>query len=349
MPVSRLLVASALCGAAACATAPPVAEAPPRAEAGLGAEELRSAWEDARRSEDFERAVALRQRLAALDPDDGARRLAVAAGLREVGHAATALALCVDLGDDPAVGGQARELEAALLAELGRPLEAAQRLEALAVEADDDARARALWEHAARLREDGGDLAGAVLALEQAFAGMELRPSEQRLLDRLRAYQTGVYRHPGDAAEVLRGHEDARLRRGAARYLAGLGGEVALAALTGALDDADVEVVLLAVDGLAAHGDALVLPELAEALDHADARVRLAATRAYAAMAADAGRAAAGPLVGRLDPSDRALFRAQCQALESLTGHVEAAPLNLDEDSRAALAEAWRAWWNGRR
>jgi len=219
---------------------------------------------------------------------------------------------------------------------------AAEIYQRLAESAEGSESARGYWERAARMAELGGDSARAVASLDQALSGLELRESEQRLLDRMRAYQAGEFRHAADAAEVIRGHQDPEMRLLAAGYLASEGGEEAFYALCDGLSDADPRVPLLALEALASVEDPFVLSAIEEAMDHPDRSVRMAATRSFGGLAE---RGDAQEVVDRLDPEDRALFRAQCQVLERLTGHVEPAPFDADLEARRVLADAWREWW----
>jgi hypothetical protein len=340
---------SSLCRAAAlalvllvsCSTSPPVVQPEPL-PAGLDESALQLAWEEASKAEDWQRAVAVRQRQAALAPEDALRRLAVARAMRRAEMFEAARREAESLVGDPLAGEGAQVLLAELGTSQGEFLLAAEIYQSLAESAAGSDAARGYWERAARMAELGGDSARAVASLDQALSGLELRDSEQRLLDRMRAFQAGEFRHAADAAEVIRAHQDPEMRLLAAGYLASEGGEEAFYALCDGLTDADPRVPLLALEALQAVQDPFVLRAIEEAMDHPDRSVRLAATRCFGELGQ---REDAQQIVERLDPEDRALFRAQCQVLERLTGHVEPAPFDADLEARTALADAWREWW----
>lgn len=326
----------------ACGGAPVQAEAA-HLPAGLDEPALRLAWESAVEAEDWVRAVAVRQRLAALDPRDGLRRLAVASALRQAGYDAVARREAEALLGD----ARAREGAQILLAELevaaGDYLAAADRYQALAEAASDPALARTHWERTARAAELGGDSGRAVAALDRALEGLALRDSEQRILDRMRAFQAGEFRHVADAGQVARGHREAAMRLLAVDYLIADGSEEADYALADVLGDPEPQIPLLALAALAGHQDPLVRSALQGALDHPSRDVRLVATEAFAR---EARSDDAGALIRRLDPEDRALFRVQCREIERLTGHAEGMPLDGGLEGRIAIAQAWREWWN---
>jgi tetratricopeptide (TPR) repeat protein len=303
---------------------------------------LQLAWEEASEAENWQRAVAVRQRQAALAPQDSLRRLAVARAMRRAGMLEAARREAESLVGDPLAGVEAQVLLAELGTSQGDFLLAAEIYQRLAENAAGSDAARGYWERAARMAELGGDSARAVASLDQALRGLELRESEQRLLDRMHAFQAGEFRHPADASEVIRGHQDPEMRLLAAKYLASKGGEEAFYALCDGLDDIDTRVPLLALEALASVDDPFVLSAVEDAMDHPDRSVRLAAVRCFGGLAERGG---ALQVVQRLDPEDRALFRAQCQILERLTGHIEPAPFDADLDARSALADAWREWW----
>jgi len=324
-----------------CSVTPPVVHPEPL-PAGLDEPALQLAWEEASKTEDWQRAVAVRQRQAALAPEDSLRRLAVARAMRRAEMFEAARREAESLVGDPLAGEGAQVLLAELGTSQGDFLLAAEIYQRLAENAAGSDAARGYWERAARMAELGGDSARAVASLDQALSGLELRESEQRLLDRMRAFQAGEFRHAADAAEVIRAHQDAEMRLLAAGYLASEGGEEAFYALCDGLSDADPRVPLLALDALKDVQDPFVLSAIEEAMDHQDRSVRLAATRCFGGLGQ---RDDARQVVERLDPEDRALFRAQCQVLERLTGHVEPAPFDADLDARVELADAWREWW----
>ncbi|MCH2101516.1 MAG: hypothetical protein MK209_06305 [Planctomycetes bacterium] len=314
-----------------------------RLPAGLNEAALRIAWESAVDAEDWARAVAVRQRLAALDPHDGLRRLAVASALRQAGHIEIARREAGALLSDAQVLDKAQVLLAELEADAGDFLAAADRYQTLAEAAGDSEQARMYWERTARVAELGGDSNRAVAALNRALAGLTLRDSERRLLDRMRAFQAGEFRHVADAAQVARDHRDAAMRLLAVDYLIADNGEEANYALADVLSDSEPEIPNLALAALAGSQDPLVRSAIEAALDHPAREVRLVATEAFAR---DASYGDAGALVRRLDPEDRALFRVQCREIERLTGRVEGLPLDGGLESRNAIASAWREWWN---
>lgn len=325
----------------ACSVTPPVVQPEPL-PAGLDESALQLAWEEASQAEDWQRAVAVRQRQAALAPEDALRRLAVARAMRRAEMFESARREAESLVGDPLAGEGAQVLLAELGTSQGDFLLAAEIYQRLAETADAAETARGYWERAARMAELGGDSARAVASLDQALSGLDLRESERRLLDRIRAFQAGEFRHAADAAEVIRAHSDPEMRLLAARYLASKGGEEAFYALCDGLADVDPRVPLLALESLASTQDPLILSAVEGAMDHADRSVRLAATRCFGGLGK---RQDAHQVLIRLDPEDRALFRAQCQVLEGLTGHFEPAPFDADLDARKLLADAWREWW----
>lgn len=327
----------------ACAVSP----APePVLPAGLDEAALRLAWEMAAEEGDWERVVAVRQRLAALEPGDVRRRLAVAQALRQAGYRNVARREAEVLLRDPRVAEGAAVLLAELDTAEGEFLLAAARYEALAEGALTEAAQRGYFERAARMAELGGDDARAVEALDRALNGMNLREGEQRVLDRLRAFHSGDFRHAGDAAEVVRRHPDASVRLLAVDYLLALEGEEALLGLADALFDPEPQVVLAALPGVEGQVNPFARAALAEAMDHPERSVRLAATRAFTT-GAEASELV--EVVNRLDPEDRQLFRLQCHFLETHSGNVLAAPLGGGLEARQALADAWQAWWNEQR
>jgi len=306
-------------------------------------DQLRSEWRDAIAEQDVVRAAAMRQRLAAFQPTDLSRRLAVADSLREAGLPAAALRVCDELIHDPALKVHAIQLKARVLADGGEALSAAEQLELLAGDLElPESERRSLWQSAAELREEGGDLAGAVRGMEQAFAGMEIRDEDQHLLDRLHAYQTGEFRRVGDAMGVLARHQDEEMRLAAAEYLCGFREQGVHLALADALSDASPAVVETALRHLIDSEEALARDAVVPVLDHPSAELRTLATRCLGQLGEDLD---AQLLVNRLDVEDRSLFRAQCAALERLTGEHFAAPLGAGLEEREAIAEAWRAWW----
>lgn len=326
----------------ACSGAP-VRAADPQLPPGLDESALRLAWESAVDADDWVRAVAVRQRLAALDPRDGLRRLAVASALIRAGYVEVARREAETLLSDGRAHVGAQVLLADLEIAAGDYCAAADRFQVLAETAGDATQARAYWERSARAAELGGDSGRAVAALGAALDGLALRDSEQRLLDRMRAFQAGEFRHVADAAQVARGHGEAAMRLLAVDYLIADGGEEADYALADVLRDPVPEIPMLALVALAGHEDPLVRSALVTALDHPAREVRQVATEAYARN----GRFDdAGALIRRLDPEDRALFRVQCREIERLTGRAEGMPLDGGREGRIAIAEAWREWWN---
>lgn len=334
-----LAFAAALLGS--CSVAPPVEQEQPLPP-GLDESALQMAWEEASKTGNWQRAVAVRQRQAALAPGDSLRRLAVARAMRRAEMYEAARREAESLVSDPRAGEGAQVLLAELGTTQGDFLLAAEIYQNLAESAASADLARGYWERAARMSELGGDAARAVASLDQALHGLDLRESEQRLLDRMRAFQAGEFRHIADAAEVIRGHRDPEMRLVAAGFLAADGGEAALYALCDGLQDSDPRIPLLALDALEGASDPIVHSAVEQAMDHAEREVRLAATRAFGGLAERSG---AVEVLDRLDPEDRTLFRAQCQVLERLTGHVESAPFDADLADRTALADAWREWW----
>lgn len=310
---------------------------------GLDEPALRLAWESAVEAADWERAVAVRQRLAALDPRDGLRRLAVASALRQAGYLQVARREAEALSQDPRAAHGAQVLLAELSTAAGDHLAAADRYQGLAEAATDTVLARGYWERAARAAELGGDSVRAVAALDHALEGLALRDSEQRLLDRMRAFQAGDFRHVADAAQVARGHREAGMRLLAVDYLIADGGEEAEFALADVLGDPEPQIPCLALAALAGSEQPLLRSALESALDHPAREVRLVATEAFARGAAFQD---AGALIRRLDPEDRALFRIQCREIERLTGRAEGMPLDGGLEGRNSIAQAWREWWN---
>lgn len=323
-------------------TAPDFSEVDPSS---LDDAELRLLWEQAMDHGDWQTALAARQQWAERAPEQPERQLAVARALHRAGQSEEAMRVARKLTGEERTAESATVFVAELHLAEGRYTLAGRLFVMLATAAedrDDEHAARSHWERAARMAELDGDDKLAVEYLQNALDGVPLRDSERRLLDRLQAFQGGEFQHVDDAATVLRRHEDPRLRYDAALFLAAAADEVALAALADALMENDPRIPLLAIPLLVDAEARWAVSSLESALGHAAVEVRLAATEALGQLA---DRASAPILLDRLEPEHRSLFRAQCQALERLTGHVLQAPFDADLEARQALGQAWQEWW----
>jgi tetratricopeptide (TPR) repeat protein len=227
---------------------------------------------------------------------------------------------------------------------LERPLEAAEQFEICAQMASPGQQ-RNFWQRASRQRELGGDLPKALADLRLALKGLQLKNSEQRLLERLQAFQNGDFEHPSDAVEVLKHHPDANFRYLAAQFLAQREFPAQAAVFADSLIDSDARIVALAARELSHRGSEMDMASLYPALDHAASVARCAATRCLGILGTTE---AAGEILARLDPSDRTLFRLQRHALTRLTEHSVSPDLDPNLALRKIIAQAWMDWWQQR-
>lgn len=333
-----LLLAAAACGAA---TAEEASAAPPAPAPAAEAEEaLRARLRGADEAGDWETCAALRRELLRLHPDDAGLRVDLADDLQRCGRGDEGAAVLEEI----AAADATRDLALRALCELrwrdGRPLDAAAALERLAAAGPRDQ--RDLWRRAAELREEGGDLAGALAALERALEGLEIPESERRTLERLQAFETGEIHNVADAVALLQLHPDARKRLLGIQYLARGRFPDDLQVFRRALSDPDPPVYRLAAMEFCARASAAEAAEVAELVQHADEDVRLAAARALGRIGT---RAEVPALIRAMDPQNRTLWRAVRLSLERLTGQTIGVELDPDAARRGEIRAAWEAWW----
>ncbi|MFQ5749246.1 MAG: HEAT repeat domain-containing protein [Planctomycetota bacterium] len=293
------------------------------------------------RSGDDEAAARYRREWLKLEPGNLLLRIDLADDLQRIGKGEQGARLLEEVADDPETSILALRSLGELYLRDGRKLEAAYAFERLARD-KRVAEPKVLLQTASRLREDAGDLAGALEVLEKALKDSDLKKNERHFLDRLKAFQTGIPQSVADGVALLTLHPDPEFRLNGALYLARGTFPDDAAVFRKALGDQDPRVLRVAIRELAYRGartDALLLVPF---LQNGNEEVRLAAVRALGSLGTLEQIPALLPL---LDPENRALFRGVRQSLEAITGMVIGVEIDPGLEQRRRIRKEWEDWW----
>lgn len=287
------------------------------------------------------RAAEVRRNLLQERPQDLWLRIDLADDLQQTGNDLEALeVLDVSFEDqEDQVYAWAAMVELLLLNE--RKLEAAALCEELGA-ATSGAASQEWWQRASSLYEKMGDLTRATICIEQALTGVNLAQEEQRVVERLHAFELGQPKNVADALMLLRHHTDPEMRLVGLEYLSRDRFPRDVGNFEIALRDPDPRIVRLCLQQLAERGEpgrfAAVLPSL----EHGDPEVVVEALQALGAL----GTAEILPrLLEHMVAEDRARFRAARSSAERVTGHTIGLGMDPGFEEREVLALAWRTWW----
>jgi len=293
------------------------------------------------RSGDGAAAARYRQEWLKLEPGNLLLRIDLADDLQRIGKGEQGAKILEKAASDPETSILALRALAELDLRDGRKLEAAYAFERLARD-KRVADPKVLLQTASRLREDAGDLAGALQVLEEALKDSDLKKDERHFLARLKAFQTGIPQSVADGVALMTLHPDPEFRLNGALYLARGTFPDDAAVFRKALGDADPRVLRVAIRELAYRGTREDAPLLVPFLGNKDEDVRLAAVRSLGSL----GTLDQIPaLLALFDPGDRALFRGVRQSLEAITGMVIGVEIDPDLEQRRRIRKDWEDWW----
>ncbi len=293
------------------------------------------------RSGDDQAAARYRRGWLKLEPGNLLLRIDLADDLQRIGQGEEGAQLLEEVADDPETSILALRALGELYLRDGRKLEAAFAFERLARDARV-AEPKALLQAASRLREEAGDLEGALETLEKALKDSDLKNGQRHFLDRLKAFQTGIPQSVADGVALMTLHPNPDFRLDGALYLARGAFPDDDAVFRKALGDSDPRVLRVAIRELAYRGSRADAPLLVPFLKSENEDVRLAAVRTLGSLGTLEQIPALLPL---LDPENRALFRGVRQSLEAITGMVIGVELDPSLDQRKRIRKEWEDWW----
>ena len=309
-------------------------------------DEINSSWVERRiraadGSGDWETAAVWRAHALARNPHDIALRVDLADDLQRLGRIEEAISTLTEVTEDEELGVVALAALGEIYKREGEYLMAAQALEDLASVLEDP-QAASWWQAASQLREKGGDLEGAVAALEKALNSQGLFEDERRRLERLAAFQTGEPRNVADAVGLLNSHVNPDFRLSGIRYLSLGEFPDELKVFGVALRDPDPRVVIVAAAEIGKRGSSADRFLLYPLFGHSSREVRLGALRGISPIAEIDDFPLILPF---LQPEDRQVFRAANRVLESASGHIVAIDIDPDEERRGEIASLWNSWY----
>ncbi|MHC4380791.1 MAG: hypothetical protein ACYSU1_06855 [Planctomycetota bacterium] len=287
------------------------------------------------------RAAEVRHTLLESRPQDLWLRIDLADDLQQTGNDLAALEVLDVPFSNPEDQVYAWSAMVELLLQNDRKLEAAALCEKLGA-ATSDAVSQEWWQRASSLYQKMGDLTRATICIEQALSGVNLAKEEQRVVQRLHAFELGQPENVADALMLLRHHTDPEMRLVGLDYLSRDRFPKDVGNFEIALRDPDARIVHGALEQLALRSERGRYAAVMPSLEHADPAVVVQALQTLGAL----GTVTVMPRVlVHLEPEDRARFRAARSAAEQITGHTIGLGMDPGFEERKVLALAWRTWW----
>jgi len=287
------------------------------------------------------RSAEVRETLLTTRPDDLWLRIDLADDYQQTGREMEALAVLDVSFADSQEQAYAWAAMVTLLLQQDRKLEAALRCEQLG-NLTQGSESQEWWQRASSLHEQMGDLTRAMICIERALDGVVLREEEQRVVQRLHAFELCQPENVADALMLLRHHTDPDMRLEGIRYLARDRFPKDIGSFEFALNDPDLRVVRLAMQQLALRAPVGRTGAILPFLQHQDSAVVVQALRSLTVLGTAAEMA---PILDVMDPEDRSRFRAARAACEAITNHSIGLGLDPDLEQRRSLKLAWWAWW----
>lgn len=287
------------------------------------------------------RSAEVRNKLLETRPDDLWLRIDLADDYQQTGRDMEALEVLDYNFADPKEQAYAGSAMVTLLLQGERKLDAAMKCEELGgitvgVESQE------WWQRASSLHEELGDLTRATICIEQALQGVDLAEEEQRVMQRLQAFELGQPQNVADALMLLRHHSNPDIRVEGMLYLARDRFPKDIGTFEYALQDPDLRVVRLALEQLALRSQIGRTEAISVFALHEDGEVATAALRSLAAL----GTAEDMPVIlEAMNPENRSQFTAARSAAEKITGHTLGIELDPDLEERRHLQLGWMAWW----
>jgi len=287
------------------------------------------------------RSAEVRRTLLETRPNDLWLRIDLADDLQQTGRDLEAIDILDYNFEGQEEQAYAWSAMVTLLLQGDRKLEAALRCEQLGGITEGSA-AQEWWQRASSLHEQLGDLTRATICIERALQGVDLRAEEQRVVQRLHAFELGQPENVADALILLRHHTDPNVRLAGIQYLARDRFPKDVGTFEFALADPDLRVVRIAIQQLSLRSENGRIESIAPFVQHEDTEVAVVAIRAIANL----GNTNTMPLVLQaMDPENRSKFAAARMAAEKLTGHTVGLNLDPNLEERRNLKLAWWAWW----
>jgi len=287
------------------------------------------------------RSAEVRATLLQTRPNDLWLRIDLADDYQQTGRDSEALAVLDVTFADAQEQAYAWAAMVNLLLQGERKLEAALRCEQLGNLTAGSA-SKEWWQRASSLHEQLGDLTRATICIERALDGAVLRKEEERVVQRLHAFELGQPENVADALMLLRHHTDPDMRLAGLRYLSRDRFPKDIGSFEFALHDPDTRVVRLALQQLGLRAPPGRSGAILPFLQHENPEVVLDALHALGAV----GTAAEVPIIlEAMDPADRSQFGAARAACERITNHSLGLGLDPDLGERKSPKLAWWAWW----